>query len=138
MSNTKGFTLIELLVVIAIIGILSSVVLSSVNKARDKAANSAVKSDLKGMRNQAELFYDDNNNYLNVCSDPRVVQGLDAASIAGTGVNTSYECNSDALSWAAETPLKVPDTDGSTYWCVDTNGTSVGETALLGAGLVCP
>ena len=58
----KGFTLIELLVVIAIIGILSSVVLASLNTARNKGADASVKSNLGEARAQAELFYDANNN----------------------------------------------------------------------------
>ena len=42
----KGFTLIELLVVIAIIGILSSVVLASINKCRQEGKCST-KTEIK-------------------------------------------------------------------------------------------
>lgn len=50
-----GFTLIELLVVIAIIGILSSVVLASLNSARAKARYAKTMLDFKQIEVAAEL-----------------------------------------------------------------------------------
>lgn len=52
----KGFTLIELLVVVAIIGLLSSVVLASLNSARDKAKYSRTKMDIDQLK-KAMLIY---------------------------------------------------------------------------------
>ncbi len=139
LKKKRGFTLIELLVVIAIIGILSAVVLSALNVARGKGSNAAVKSNLGGIRGQAELFYNENNGfYDNLCVDPKILSMLDAASLAGAGNTISDVCNNNSSSWAVSAPLKVPDSDGSTFWCIDNAGSSKGEMAALGGALSCP
>lgn len=58
----KGFTLIELLVVIAIIGILSSVVLASLNSARKKSRDARRISDLKQIQLALEMYADANGS----------------------------------------------------------------------------
>ncbi len=55
LKSNKAFTLIELLVVIAIIGILSAVVIASLNSAREKGKIATIKSTLKQLYNQAAL-----------------------------------------------------------------------------------
>ena len=59
-SNKKGFTLIELLVVIAIIGILSSVVIASMNSARQKSRDARRISDIANVKTALEMSYDKN------------------------------------------------------------------------------
>ncbi len=54
----RGFTLIELLVVIAIIGILSSVVLASLNTARKKSRDARRLSDIKQLQMALEMYFD--------------------------------------------------------------------------------
>ncbi len=60
----RAFTLIELLVVIAIIGLLSSVVLASLNTARDKAKDAQHRAVLNQVRTALQLYYDDHGTYL--------------------------------------------------------------------------
>jgi len=128
----KGFTLIELLVVVAIIGILASVVLASLNSARAKGADAAVKANLSGMRAQAELFYDTGSTYTGVCADGNMAKAQAAAVLAGGngGVCTAA---ADGKSWAAWAGLK---TAGG--WCVDSAGASKSTAAALGSITVCP
>lgn len=57
-THNKGFTLIELLVVIAIIGLLSSVVLASLNSARAKGRDARRVSDLQEISKALEFYYD--------------------------------------------------------------------------------
>jgi prepilin-type N-terminal cleavage/methylation domain-containing protein len=65
LKNNKGFTLIELLVVVAIIGLLSSVVLASLNSARAKGRDARRKMDIEQMRNALVLYFDANGKYPN-------------------------------------------------------------------------
>ena len=67
-KKSKGFTLIELLVVIAIIGILATIVLVSLNTARQKARDTKRLGDLRQVALALEMYYDDNGEYPDVAA----------------------------------------------------------------------
>jgi prepilin-type N-terminal cleavage/methylation domain-containing protein len=60
MQDRKGFTLIELLIVVVIIGILAAIAVPKFSATREKAYVSAMKSDLRNIASQQELYYADN------------------------------------------------------------------------------
>lgn len=63
MKKLRGFTLIELLVVIAIIGMLSSIVLSSLSTARGRARDATIKATLSEFATLMEMNRAQYNSY---------------------------------------------------------------------------
>jgi len=155
--TNKGFTLIELLVVIAIIGILSAVVLASLNTARTKGNDAAIKANLSGLRAQGEILYADNNCYGDAAScnaaaiavsacptavttnnslfdNTTVINAIAGAVANSDGVAASAQCSEsiNGGAWAISVKLK---TNTALYWCVDSSGQSKQRTgAHTGTG----
>lgn len=136
----KGFTLIELLVVIAIIGILSSVVLASLNTARERGGDAAAKASLNNARAQAELYRDTQPTptYAGVCAATAANNGIAGlVASADNAVTATTTCVNAATGWGAEIKLDSAD---SLYYCVDSEGFA-GElttsAALTASNLTC-
>jgi type II secretory pathway pseudopilin PulG len=144
-------------VVIAIIALLSSVVLASLNVARSKGADGAIKANLSNARSQAELFYNAALTYDAVCTagtnniSPQILgaaRNLGATAVVGAdGQAFAYNtvgstagaavCHDTAAGWAAIVSLKVPNT-ASAGWCVDSTGIAKESTSLAANAVVCP
>jgi len=104
MRDKKGFTLIELLIVVVIIGILAAIAIPKFSATREKAYFAAMKSDLKNLASQQEIYYSDTYAYtssttlLTFVTSQGVVAGITAgtdgwsASVTHSALGTAEGC----------------------------------------------
>lgn len=95
--KNKAFTLIELLVVVAIIGLLSSIILTSLNSARTMAIIAANKKEAQQLAVLFAREHSDNGSYSNLIANAWIPLSYTCDTIPVTGsYATEYRkiCNS--------------------------------------------
>jgi prepilin-type N-terminal cleavage/methylation domain-containing protein len=130
-EHERGFTLIELLVVVGIIGVLASLLLPVIARAKEAGQRAACKSNLKQIHLAIALYAEDNADWLppkyevkkgtlsagDITNGKRLQTLPDGihttlASYIGSSSNTAsgtlprvFRCPSDAGSYANKTPV---------------------------------
>ena len=135
-SASPAFTLIELLVVLAIIGILASLLLPALSRAKRKAQHIACVNQLRQLGAAVRLFADDNDQHLPAAELlpslpsnpgtplPRICDVLApqlGRAEGGTNSAPVFHCPSDQTGRFAR--------EGSSYeWNTELNGHRIDET----------
>jgi prepilin-type N-terminal cleavage/methylation domain-containing protein len=104
MRNAKGFTLIELLIVVVIIGILAAIAIPRFASTKEKAFDSAAKSDLRNAMSAQEAYFADNQTYTGPAN--LAITTSTGVALGGGGSASGYKLtakhNSSSRTWTIE------------------------------------
>jgi prepilin-type N-terminal cleavage/methylation domain-containing protein len=125
MRDRDSFTLIELLIVVVIIGILASIAIPKFSSMREKAYFAAMKSDLKNLASQQEIYYSDTYEYTNVV--------VSLGHVSSSGVNSTIIGGTDGWS-ATATHAALAATDGCAIYYGNAAAVSLGTAVPIGPG----
>ena len=129
-KNNKGFTLIELLIVVVIIGILAAIAIPKFSATREKAYFAAMKSDLKNLASQQEIYYADSYSYT---TDEGVL-----CFVESEGVTVTVGA-ADASGWSASATHQAfgTTTDGCAIYYGNATAPSAPTAPSAGGEIAC-
>ncbi len=128
-NHNKGFTLIELLVVVAIIGILSSVVLASLNSARKKARDAVRKADIQNIYKMLSMYH---NEYGGIPRTTSYGEYNSTAPFGGFDSSSSGDFLTFLKTSGIASQVPIDPINDTTYWyryyCYPGEGLGLGYT----------
>ena len=127
--------IVGILFFISVIGILSSVVLASLNSARAKGQDASTKANLDNVKAEAELYWNSQSmngkdgSYSGLCNSDVLIQTKNSLAKVN---DSSPVCNDNLDGYVIASPL-----NSGGYWCVDSSGQSITIDNTLGDQLSC-
>ena len=128
-DNNKGFTLIELLIVVVIIGILAAIAIPKFSATRERAYFTAMKSDLKILATQQEIYYSDHYLYTTNSTNLGFVSSEGVNAVIGVATNTGWS--------ATATHDALATTEGCAIYYGEAAAPTAPTTPTQGGELLC-
>ena len=129
-GRRRGFTLVELLVVIVVLAVLAAIVLPKFMDSSTRSRESALKSDLKLLRNAVATFQTDTGTY------PATMAVLAATSAPASGLDKAgVAANITAADWHGPYVQSVPnDPVSGNAFTYETASPNVGKVTSSASG----